>query len=96
MPKKPSTKTPERAIPRAVFSRIVREISEERCKHFRVVKWSAAAMGGLHEETELFLDDHFRRAQQMAERFKHATVGVKHFGGRDPPPQECVRNITAP
>lgn len=57
-------------------------------------------MGGLHEETELYLDDHFRRAQQMAERFKHATVGIKHFGGREPtaraPVQECAIALKAP
>lgn len=63
-------------VPRATFSRLVREIAAD---HKSGIKWSAAALRGLHEESEQFIGEHFSAARKLSERFKHRTVGVKHF-----------------
>lgn len=66
------------SIPRATFSRLVREIADSSKSD---VKWSAEALRGLHEEAELYIQEHFRDARQISDRFNHRTVGIRHFNG---------------
>lgn len=75
---KKKSKSVATSIPRATFSRLVRDIAGKHA-HKSDAKWSAEALRGLHEEAELFIQEHFRDARQLSERFKHRTVGIRHF-----------------
>ena len=66
-----------RSIPRATFSRLVREITDDLDRDY--IKWSAPALQGLQEESELYVKEHFERAAALSDRFNHRTVGLKHF-----------------
>ncbi len=71
-----------RSIPRATFNRLVREITDdlELSPHTKQhIKWSANALKGLQEETELYVKEHFERASALSDRFNHRTVGLRHF-----------------
>lgn len=71
-----------RSIPRATFNRLVREITGDlgvpphTTSH---IKWSAKALKGFQEESELYLKEHFERASALSDRFNHRTVTLKHF-----------------
>ena len=67
-----------RSIPRVTFARLVKEITEKRLPG---TKWSVAALNGLHEEAEQFLSERFDGARDLAMRFGHRTISLKHFGG---------------
>jgi histone H3/H4 len=68
---------PARSIPRATFSRLVREITDDLGRDY--IKWSAKALQGLQEESELYVKEHFERAKTLSGRFNHRTVGLRHF-----------------
>ena len=74
--KRRSNYQPARSIPKATFDRLVREITQD---YKSDMKWSAPALRGLQEESELYLKEHFERAAAISGRFKHRTVGLKHF-----------------
>ena len=80
--RRPSRLLTARSIPRATFNRLVREITDDleappNSKHY--IKWSAEALQGLQEESELYVKEHFERAATLSDRFNHRTVGLKHF-----------------
>ena len=74
------TKSPKRRtaydIPRASFLRLVREITGNYRSEMR---WTGDALEALQGESEQFLGEHFGRARDLSERFKHSTVTLKHF-----------------
>ena len=64
------------SIPRATFSRAVRELAENYKSH---VRWSADALAALQDDTEQLVVDRFRRAGGLLADFKHKTVGTRLF-----------------
>lgn len=73
-----SKRTP--AIPRASFERLVREISQNLAlEGDKPVLWSAEAMDALHEESEVYLAEHFQNANVLCDTFKKKTLDMRHF-----------------
>jgi len=72
-----------RAIPRATFERLVREITQELkvCsgEDPHSILWSADAMNALHDDAESFLSEHFQKAHYVCENFKKRTLHPQHF-----------------
>lgn len=79
MPRKTRSHKRQKAIPRATFERLVKEITADlhADKH---VLWGASAIDVLHEESETLLAEHFQNAKYLCDTFEERTLGVKHFG----------------
>ena len=76
MPKIRPRSRPVHSIPRATFSRTVREIGDTVRSD---IKWSAGALAALQDDAEQLLAERFRRAGGLLADFKHKTVGTRHF-----------------
>lgn len=76
MAKKNSRSRPVHSIPRATFSRLVREYGQDRRSD---LKWSTGALAALQDDAEQLLAERFARAGKLSSDFEHKTVGVRHF-----------------
>ena len=65
-----------RAIPRATFDRLIKEIAQEMDLN---VMWSGDAIDALHEESETYLSERFQNAHYLCDTFKERTLSMKHF-----------------
>jgi len=73
------SKYEQRAIPRASFVRIVKDISNTLSLSKKPLKWSQKGIDGLHEEAESFLEQHFLRANKLLNAFEQRTLNLRHF-----------------
>ena len=68
------------AIPRATFERLVKEIAQDLAQDGRPhVLWSAEAIDALHEESEVYLAEHFQHANYLCDTFNKKTLDMRHF-----------------
>jgi histone H3/H4 len=79
--KAPPAKRNLYSVPRATFVRLVREIAGDFKSDLR---WTADALTALQGESELFVEEHFARARDLSDRFKHSTVTLRHFEKKAP------------
>ncbi len=70
-----------RAIPRASFVRLIKEIASEvsPTEGGSKLKWSKESIDGLQETTEAYVEKHFARANKLLDAFEQRTLGLRHF-----------------
>lgn len=68
--------TPDHCLPRATFSRLIREIGHDLRPN---LKWSHDAIQALQDDAEQLLAERFARAGALSAQLKNKTVGARHF-----------------
>ena len=75
---KRKNRRPERVLPRAVFRRIVREITQE-CAPTRELRFQENAIDALQEAGEDLLKERFRTCGVLADMCRNSTVKERHW-----------------